>query len=622
MTTSYTDRLLKIDLSDKTIETVQVPESLKNDFIGGKGFGANLLYEKISQGADPLGKENPLMFFTGPLTGTMAPAMRGCVVTRSPLTGLFSDSYFGGSLSPEIKYAGFDGIIITGKASHPTYIWIDDDHIELKDARHIWGRNTLEVNHLIKKELEDDTIKIASIGRAGENQVRFSLIACEYNRQAGRGGAGAVMGSKNLKAIAVRGTNPVRVHDSDRFIKACASAFKELEQSQDVAPLRMAGTASSIEFANEAGLLPHKNYKNATFAGASKIGDKGQSKHLWLGSSACMGCPIRCSKIGAVRTGKYKGFVTDIIEYESAALLGSNLDIPDIRAVAHLTKLCDLYGMDSMSTGNLIGFAMEVCEKGLLSAPEGIDLKFGSVEAAEFLIHSIAQQKNEIGILLSKGVRQAALEIGQDAIAFAVHTKGLESPAWGPRGVSGMGLALMTADRGGCHQRGFPVAYELSGEYDGTQIDALSPENKAGMIIDLQNYSAGTDTLVKCDFGSFGISDSVYAEMLSAATGQEFAPGIFMETGERIWNLVRCFNLENGINHKEDKLPPRFVKEALPDGPAKGHRMSNKDMNYMKQDYYKLRGWDINGIPLKETLDRLQLNPDMSGKLKTPDDGF
>ena len=218
MTTSYTDRLLKIDLSDRTIETIQVPGTLKDDFIGGKGFGAKLLYDWISPDTAPLGKDNLLMFLTGPLTGTLAPAMRGCVVTRSPLTGLFLDSYFGGSLAPEIKYAGFDGIIITGRAEHPSYIWIDDDKIEIKDARHLWGENSLAANHLIKKELLDETVKIATIGQAGENRVLFSLIACEYNRQAGRGGAGAVMGSKNLKAVAVRGSKPVRVHDPDRFM--------------------------------------------------------------------------------------------------------------------------------------------------------------------------------------------------------------------------------------------------------------------------------------------------------------------------------------------------------------------------------------------------------------------
>jgi len=607
MNEAYTNKLLMIDLSCESFETIPVTDAFKADFIGGKGFGAKLLYDQVPPGTDPLGKDNLLMFMPGPLTGTMAPAMRGCVVTKSPLTGIFLDSYFGGSFSHEIKYAGYDGIVIKGQANKPVYIWIDDDQVEIRDARHLWGTDTLEANRLIKNELNDETIKIAGIGQAGEAQVLFALIGCEYNRQAGRGGAGAVMGSKNLKAIAVRGSKPVAVHDPKRFITACSKAFKELEESPDVEAFRVAGTASSVEYANETGLLPHKNYQGGTFSNASKLSEKGQSKHLWLGSSACMGCPIRCSKIGAVRTGKYKGIVTDIIEYESAALMGSNLDISDIRAVAHLVKLCDLYGMDSMSTGNIIGFAMEACEKGLIKAPTEIELKFGNIAAAEYLIHAIAGRKGELGRLLSKGVKLAAKQIGGTAEQLAVHTKGLESPAWGPRGVSGMGLAYMTTDRGGCHQRGFPLAYELSGEWEGHPLDPLSPEGKAQMVVALQNYSAGTDTMVNCDFGSYGISGETYAELLSAATGQKADIKTFMETGERIWNLVRCFNLAHGLDATKDILPHRFVKEPLPDGPAKGHRISNKDMDYMRQEYYQLRGWDKKGVPANKTLNRLRI---------------
>ncbi len=608
MTEAYTNKLLVIDLSHESFKTLSVADTFKTDFIGGKGFGAKLLYDEVPPGTHPLDKNNLLMFMTGPLTGTMAPAMRGCVVTKSPLTGIFLDSYFGGSFSPEIKYAGYDGIIIKGCAKKPVFIWIDDDRVEIRDARHLWGTNTLEANRLIKKELNDETIKIAGIGQAGENQVLFALIGCEYNRQAGRGGAGAVMGSKNLKAIAIKGTKKVEVHDPKRFIKACTKAFNELENSQDIESFRQFGTAASVEYANETGLLPHKNYQKGTYAKAAMLADKGQSKHLWLGSNACMGCPIRCSKIGAVRTGKYKNFVTDIVEYESAALMGSNLDISDIRAVAHLVKLCDLYGIDSMTTGNIIGFAMEACEKGLIQSPKNIDIKFGNIEAAEHLIHAIATREGKLGKLLSQGVKLAAENIGGTAPDMACHTKGLESPAWGPRGVSGMGLALMTTDRGGCHQRGFPVSYELSEEWEGHPLDPLSPEGKAQMVIALQNYSAGTDTLVKCDFGSYGISDTTYAELLNAATGQDVNADIFMKTGERIWNLVRCFNLAEGVDAAQDTLPKRFVSEPLPDGPAKGHLISKKDMTYMKQEYYKLRGWNTKGVPLDKTLNQLRID--------------
>ncbi len=608
MNEAYTNNLLMIDLSRKTHEILRTPEPLINDFIGGKGFGAKLLFDSLSPGTDPLGEDNMLMFLTGPMTGTMAPAMRGCVVTKSPLTGIFLDSYFGGSLSSEIKYAGYDGIIIKGRAKTPAYIWIHDSHVEIRDAGALWGSSTLEANRLIKNELRDQTIKIATIGQAGENKILYSLICCEYNRQAGRGGAGAVMGSKNLKAVAVKGTHLVRVHDPINFKKACHRAVQELEKSADIEAFRLFGTASSVEFANEAGLLPHKNYQYGTFAKASKLADKGQSKHLWLGSNACMGCPIRCSKIGAVRTGMYKGIVTDIVEYESAALMGSNLDISDIRAVAHLVKLCDLYGMDSMSTGTVIGFAMEACEKGLIASPDNIDLKFGSIPAAEYLIHAVANCRTGLGELLSKGVKQAAEAIGNNATDIALHTKGLESPAWGPRGISGMALALMTADRGGCHQRGFTVSHELAGEWNGQPLDPLSPEGKADMVAHLQNYSAGTDTLVKCDFGSFGISKETYARMLSTATGRNYSPDVFQETGERIWNLIRMFNLSQGLDTTTDTLPRRFVEEPLPDGPGQGHCISKKDMAYMKQEYYKTRGWNENGVPLDKTLKRLRID--------------
>lgn len=608
MNEAYTNNMLIIDLSQKTHEILPTPKPLTDDFIGGKGFGAKFLYDNLPPDTAPFDPANLLMFLPGPLTGTMAPAMRGCVVTKSPLTGIFLDSYFGGSLAAEIKYAGFDGIIIKGKAETPSYIWISDTHVEIRDAKYLWGEDALDANQLIKEELKDDTIKIATIGQAGENKVLFSLICCEYNRQAGRGGAGAVMGSKNLKAVAIKGTNPVKVHDPEAFKTACLNATKELEDSPDVEALRMAGTASAVEYANETGLLPHKNYQFGTFDKTPKIADKGQSKHLWLGSSACMGCPIRCSKIGAVRTGKYKGIVTDIIEYESAALMGSNLDISDIRAVAHLVKLCDRYGIDSMSTGTVIGFAMEACEKGLIKAPKGIKLAFGNIDAAQYLIHTIAKKDSELGCLLSKGVRQASKTIGKEAENIAMHTKGLESPAWGPRGVTGMALALMTTDRGGCHQRGFPISYELGGEWDGTPLEPLSTEGKAKLVADLQNYSAGTDTLVKCDFGTFGISQETYIQMLSSATGRQYSANVFQETGERIWNLVRLFNLAQGIDTSKDTLPRRFVKEPLPDGPGKGHMISKKDMAYMKHEYYKTRGWDDKGVPLDKTLKRLRIN--------------
>ncbi|WP_027370294.1 aldehyde ferredoxin oxidoreductase family protein [Desulfovermiculus halophilus] len=606
MPKAWMGKFLFVDLGSGSSWTQEVPDWMRSKLMGGKAFGAKLLTDLTPAGCDPFAPENPLMIMTGPLTGTSAPSMRGCVVTKSPLTGTFLDSYFGGYFSPEVKYAGYDGIIILGQAQEPVYLWIDDDRVEVRPAAHLWGQDALEANAAVKSELNDETVKILSIGPAGENRVLYSLISCEYNRQAGRGGAGAVMGSKHLKAIAVRGTNTVTIHDPEAFRAAVIQANADLEKSEDVQAMRDGGTAPAVDFANETGLLPSRNFQDGSFEKASNLSDIGQSKHLWLNSAACLGCPIRCSKMGAVRTGKYAGFITDIVEYESAALMGSNLGISDVRAVAHLVKLCDRFGMDSMSTGGVIGFAMEAGERGLLESPDGISLEFGNVQAAEYLIRSIAFVDNDLGKLLAQGVKRAAAALGGDASAFAQHVKGLESPAWGPRGAAGTGLAFMTADRGGCHQRGLPAPLEVTGgEWEGKPVQALAVEGKADMLIQMQNYLAGTDALVKCDFGGFGVQPETYAALLSAATGERHTADEFDRLGERIWNLTRNFNLREGLNPADDTLPKRFMQDPLPSGPNKGHRFSAQDMAFMLKDYYSLRGWDQAGRPTEETLKKV-----------------
>ena len=609
MTDGTQGQLLVVNLTSGRSSATPVPDWLFQGYLGGKGFGAKLMVDLLPPGTDPLSPENLLMVMTGPLTGTMAPSMRGCIVTKSPLTGTFLDSYFGGSFAPELKYAGYDGLIVLGRASEPVTLFIEDDAIRLESATHLWGLDALQTNAAIKAELNDQSTKVLSIGQAGENEVLYALISCEYNRQAGRGGAGAVMGSKHLKAVAVRGTRCVRVADPAGFRRACLQANHDLDASEDVQGLKATGTAMAVEFANETGLLPFRNFSDGTFDRAAALGDPGQKKHLWLSSAACLGCPIRCSKMGAVRTGTYAGTVTDIVEYESAALMGSNLDISDIRAVAHLVKLCDRFGLDSMSTGGVIGFAMEAAEKGLLDSPRGVTIEFGNVLAAEHLIRTIAANESELGQLLARGVMRASQVLGQNSQAFAQHVKGLESPAWGPRGAPGTGLAFMTADRGGCHQRGLPAPLEVTqGEWEGRPVKALALEGKAAMLIQMQNYLAGTDTLVKCDFGGFGIQPETYAGMLSSATGQPFQAEIFERLGEKIWNLTRLFNLREGISPASDTLPRRFVDEPLPSGPFKGHRISDQDMDVLRRDYYRLRGWDPEGRPGREALQRLGLD--------------
>ena len=609
MSDGYMGRFLFVDLGRRSVSRPTVPDWLKADYVGGKGFGARLLTDLCPAGADPLGPDNPLMFFTGPLTGTAAPAMRACLVTKSPLTGLYLDSFFGGRFGPEIKYAGYDGIVIVGRADRPTYLWIGPDgRVAFRDAGPIWGKGALEANRSIKEDLQEPDAQVVTIGQAGENGVLFSMITCEYNRQAGRGGSGAVMGAKNLKGLAVKGGELIKVHSPAAFSAACRRGREQIQSSQECAVLSDCGTSAAVPFSAAIGSIPFKNFQQQGDEAAEKLGDPGQRRHLFLAKAACFGCPIHCSQMGAVRTGRYAPFVTDTVEYESAAMLGSNLDIHDIRAVAHLNRRCDECGLDTISTGNVIGFAFEAAERGVLFPPQGVELGFGSISGAEYLIEAIAARKGPLGRLLADGIKRASERIGEDTSHYAMHVKGMEFPAWGTRGAPGMGLAYMTADRGACHQRGLTIPYELGDEpFEGKLLQAGDLAERVRILRSQQDYLSGTDTLVKCDFGSFGVSADGYAQMLAAATGCQIRPGDFSALGERIWNLTRLFNLREGMNTEDERLPGRAFKNPLPGGPLKGSRTRKEDAGYMRAEYYRIRGWDEKGRPRGETLERLHL---------------
>jgi aldehyde:ferredoxin oxidoreductase len=609
MSDGYMGRFLLIDLSARTCRTVPVPDWLKRDYVGGKGFAARLLFDLAPVGVDPFDPRNPLLFLTGPLTGTAAPAMRACLATKSPATGGFLDSYFGGRLGAEIKYAGYDGLLIVGRAEAPVYLHIDDDAVAFHDARNLWGMGANAASRRIKQQLGAPNACVAAIGPAGENRVRFALICCEPNRQAGRGGAGAVMGAKHLKAVCIQGSRLVRVADREAFGRACRQAGAEIAASPDCAALTAAGTSYAVSWSNAVGALPTRNYREQVDPKADAVGEPGQRKHLFLGKAACLGCPIRCAQMGAIRTGRYAHQISDIVEYESAAMIGTNLLIHDIRAVAHLVKCCDELGMDSISAGSVLGFAFEAAERGALRAPAGVDMAFGSPAAAEALLQMIAQRRGKLGDLLADGVQRASRCLGSDAEACAVHVKGLECPAWGPRGTPGMALAYMTADRGACHQRGFMIAYEVGGKtFRGRPVAAHRLDGKAEILKHEQDYLAGTDALVKCDFGAFGVSAATYARLLTAASGLAAEADSFSGLGERIWNLTRLFNLREGLSVADERLPQRFVHEPLPSGPHRGQRIRPEDEAFLRSDYYRVRGWDVHGRPTRETLERVGLD--------------
>ena len=606
---AYMGKLLYVDLTSETIKDIPLDPQLVESYVGGKGFGAKILYDLLPANCDPLSPRNILIFMPGPLTGTLAPAMRGCVVTKSPLTGTFADSYFGGHFAQEIRFCGYDGIIVTGATPEPSYLWVDDGKVEIRSAAGIWGLDTFSTVEKIRAELGDESVKTACIGPAGEKMVSFALINCEYNRHAGRAGTGAVMGSKKLKALVLRGSKAVTPADPDAFEKAVDQAYLEVAEDETAAGFNTFGTPASIDFANDEQLLPTNNYFDGSFEGADGLNAEAQSEQFWLRNVACAGCPIACGKVGMIKKGRRKGLITDVVEYETAAMIGSNLGISDVREVAYLVKKCDALGLDGMSAGGVAGFAIEAYREGIITKDDtgGQELNFGDSASVEYLLDKIAAREG-LGNLLARGVKYASEEMGKGSDAYAVHVKGLESPAWGPRSVPGMALALATADRGGCHQRAFPILYEVGGEWNGEAVDRDALKGKGEIVAHLQNYLAALDTLVKCDFAAYSIKDSTYCQMLEAATGNQWNVDKLMQLGERIWNQVKLFNLREGFSRSDDTLPKRFTEEPLPAGPQEGKKITLQDLDQLLDEYYQVRGWDSSGEPSPEKLKELGLD--------------
>ena len=602
--TSYYNRYLHINLASGIWSPFALPEDVLEQYVGGKGIGAYLLALHQDPRAGPFDPPNPLIFATGPLTATRAPSMRSVVVFQSPVTRLFTDAHFGGFFGQEIKQAGYDGLLITGRASAPCYLEIRDDRVAIRDAAHLWGLDTYETYDRLRPDYPEKQWRIACIGPAGEQKVKFAVIDCDPHRQAGRGGGGAVMGAKNLKAIVVRGTGKPKAANPDAFNEWVRATIRdEMRDNDYVKGFRAGGTAASIPWADVEGLLPTRNFQRGSFPQAEELGDAAQRERYWYRDVACAACPIACTKLGRLTEGPYEGLEGDSLEYESAAMLGSNLEVGRTDEAIYLGLLCDKLGLDTISAGSVLGFACEAVEKGLLEA----HLRFGDTESLAAMLQDIVARRGA-GDLLAEGVRAAAAKIGNGADAFAIHVKGLELPAWGPRGVPAMGLAYMTADRGGCHQRAFPILFEAGGEtWKGQSYDRLALDGKAQLLAEVQNRLAGLDTLITCDFARYAIKDQTYLELLAAATGRQMTLDELYRLGERIWNLTRLFNLKAGMTKEDEDLPRRFKEEPLPDGPAAGHRFTDEDIERLRSEYYAVRGWDENGVPRPETITRLGL---------------
>ncbi len=601
----YIGKLLVVDLTWRTSRVIPVPQDWIQGFVGGKGFGVRLLTDMIPAKADPLGPDNVLAILTGPLTGTAAPAMRGCVVTKSPLTGMFNDSYFGGEFSPELKYAGYDGVIVRGVSDKPVYVTILDGEVRIDDAGDLWGLDTYQTYKVLKAKLGKD-VRVACIGPAGENRVKFACVDCDPHRQAGRGGSGAVMGSKNLKAFAVRGRGLVRVLDQVKLSEAIAQARQAMRPHPAITELNEMGTVGGVGMAMEFGFFPIRNFGGDGYASTAEVGPPAHAARLWLRNKACFGCPIACGRMAVSRRGRYRGTIGDIVEYETLGMVGANLLVKDLEVLHYLNWLIDGLGLDSITTGACLAYAAEAKEKGLIGQAD-FPVSFGDSASVISGVEMIARREG-LGNILAEGVAEASRRIEGHDGAFAVHIQGLETPAWDARGSAGLLASYLTGDRGGCHMRGFPVSYELAGKWRGKPVgDPVERAGKAPIAVWEQNQVAALDTLVSCDFTRPAVPIPVYCRMLEAVTGTALSEEEFYEVGERILNASRIFNLREGWTQTtRARLPGRF-REPLSFGTAKGNCYTDEDVRLLLRDYNETRGWDAEGRPTPETLARLGL---------------
>lgn len=602
MSGGYTGKILVIDLNTRSTAVEDTYIDAAKNFIGAKGLGAKLLFDRLPKGTDPLSPENILMFTTGPLTGTRAQTSgRGTVVTKSPQTGLFLDSHFGGIFAAEMKKAGWDFIIVNGRFDNPVYISITNDSVEFKDASEIWEKECLETHNWLQKT--EGRVKTAIIGPAGENLVKFSAITFDGHRHAGRGGPGAVMSSKNLKAIAISGSGKVPIHDPEKFSITARAVLKKIQDNDFIPIRRKYGTPYWVKPINDWGFIPTRNYQEGYFEQGNTINAETMRERIVDGSGACWNCVIACWNKSSIKSGSHKGVSLVGPEYETLALMGSNLGVGSVEEVAYLNERCNELGMDTISLGGVLGFAIEAYEKGVITKGDlgGIDVGWGKTEEMARLIDDIAHRRSSAGDVLAEGVRIAAEKLGKNSEEYAVHTKGLEIPGYDPRGAFGMGLAYATSDRGGCHQRAWTVRAEVMDP----DLDRFSFKKKAKLVKEVQDERAAFFSLVLCDFAPISERDCV--DMWNLATGFDHTVESYLLAGERIWNLIRLFNLREGLDPTEDKLPPRFFNDSFTKGPVKGIVLSKEGFQQSLKEYYYLRGWDAKGIPTEKKLKELGL---------------
>lgn len=604
----YKGKVLAINLTTKKTSSIEITDEFARKYLGGNGFAVRYIFDMVDPRMDAFDATNVVAMMTGPFQGINSPtAGKYYMATKSPLTNGYFDSVSGGFIGAQIKYAGYDGFLITGKADKPTYLFVEDGKVEFRPAEKLWGRLTGETQEMIKEEVGDPNLCVSAIGPAGENLVRYACVITEY-RAAGRGGVGAVLGSKKLKAVAVRGSGTNEVADPEAY-EAWMQWYKE--EAKKVPGLAVGlptyGTPALVaSIGKMLGAMGSYNHKTEFFQNWENISGERLKKEFWDKDTACPACPIACSKVFSAKSGKWKGAISEGPEYETIYSLGSMCGIDDLGAIIKGDSLCDEWGMDTVSYGVAVSFIMEAYEKQLITREntDGVEFKFGNDDAMIAYIEKTAKREG-IGNLIAEGSLRAARVIGGGSERFAIQVKGLEIPGHSARALRGMALGYSTATRGGSHHDPRPT-----GEYAGAS-DRKAVEGKAAWVIGTQQMTTIGDSLVNCHFLErllgFTLTQK-WVDMINPVTGFGYTLEELTTVAERILDLERSFNVRTGIRRKDDTLPRRFLEEPIPEGPSQGMHTDEPTLNRMLDEFYAIKGWDPKtGVPTKEKLIRMGL---------------
>lgn len=601
----YLKRILFVDLTEWRSWTEEIEATSIQPYLGGVGLGTRLLYDHLPAGAAPLGPDNVLVFAPGVFAGTpVATGSKHAVVAKSPLTGMLGDSLTGGFWSHTLRRAGYDALVVTGRSDSLVYLFVNDGQVQIRSAKHLAGQSTFATEDRLQAELGSDEVRVSAIGPAGENRVRYACIANDRGRIAGRTGLGAVMGSKNLKAVAVRGSHPIRVADIEA-LEPLAMDLARRCQSPNTHKYRDLGTSSNVLFLDHLGALPTRNYRETTFECAEKISGESLNQYYVERIVACAGCPVACEHLAVVREGPYAG-ARSRIEYEPLYAMSSLWGVDDLPAAIRAVEVATQAGMDAISTGATVAWAMECFERGILTKSDfdGLAPRFGDAEAAIALLDKIIRREG-IGDLLAEGSKRAAEQVGQNSLDFAMQVKGMEMAGYDPRSLKTMGLGYAVGTRGACHNRSPGYSPDTSETVDRFKGEA----GRGPILVELEDKAALFDSLVWCKFIR-KVFDDFYEEashFYQIVTGLDTSPEMLKLTGERICNLKKAFNIREGWTSADDWLPRRVLREAMPSGPGEGVHMTQEELQTMIADYYAARGWTPDGLIPEEKLVALGL---------------